>query len=171
MPHLFSGWDGFHRLVVHFPIILFLAAPLFVLVGTVSSAARKRLLLGSALILMVLGTSMTYLAMATGESATKVVVVLPAFASLLEEHRSLAQTTRELFSVLTLGFAVLFFVYRLLGCDLDSWVRTSLLAVFLVFYGTGAVLLVETALKGNRLVHGLRAKTAATCNLPSKGGH
>jgi uncharacterized membrane protein len=170
MPHLFPGWDGLHRLIAHFPIILLLVAPLFVIMGAVPSVARKRLFLGSALTLMVLGTSMTYWAVATGELAMKVAVAPPAFATLLEEHRSLAQSTRELFSVLTLVFAALLFGLRLLRCELDSWVRTSLFAAFLIFYGTGVVLLVDTALKGDRLVHVLGAKTAVICNLPSKGG-
>lgn len=170
MPHLSSDWDGLHRLMAHFPIVLLLLAPLFVIMGAVPSAARKRLFLGSALTLMVLGTSMIYWAVATGELAMKVAVAPPAFATLLEEHRSLAQSTRELFSVLTLVFAALLFAHKLLRLELDSWVRTSLFAAFLLFYGTGAVLLVDTALKGGRLMHVLGAKTAATCNLPSKGG-
>jgi uncharacterized membrane protein len=170
MLHLSPDWNGLHRLVVHFPIILLLVAPLFVIVGAVSSAARRRLFLGAALILVVLGTGMTYLAVATGELAMKAVASAPALDGLLQEHRSLAQSTRELFSVLTLAFAALLFPHTLLRRELDSWVRTSLFAAFLIFYGTGAVLLVDTALKGDRLVHVLGAKTAVTNNLPNKGG-
>jgi hypothetical protein len=119
---------------------------------------------------MVLGTGMTYLAVATGESAVKVTPAAPAVTALLEEHRSLAETTRELFSVLTLVFAALLFAHRLPRRELDSWVRTSLFAAFLLFYGTGAVLLVNTALKGSHLVQLLGARRTVTCNLPSKGG-
>jgi uncharacterized membrane protein len=159
-----------HCVVVRFPIILLLAAPFFVIVGAAVSGAERRLFLGSALTLMVLGTGMTYLAVATGESAMKVIPSPPAVAALLEEHWCLAETTRELFSVLTLVFAALLFADRLPRCELDSWVRTSLFAAFLLFYGTGAVLLVNTALKGSRLVQLLGARRAITCNLPSKGG-
>jgi uncharacterized membrane protein len=170
MAHLSPGWDGVHSLIVHFPIVLLLLAPVFVIMGAVPSAARKRLFLGSALTLMILGTGMTYLAVATGELAMKNAVAPPAFATLLEEHRSLAQSTRELFSVLTLAFAALLFAHGLLRRELDSWVRTSLFAAFLIFYGTGAIFLVETAVKGGHLAHVLGAKTTVTCNLPSKGG-
>jgi uncharacterized membrane protein len=170
MFYLSPDWNGLHSLVVHFPIILLLLAPLLIIVGAVPSVARRRLFLGAALILMVVGTSMTYLAVATGELAMKVVASAPALNGLLQEHRALGQSTRELFSLLTLAFAALLYAHRLPGRELDAWVRTALLAAFLVFYGTGAVLLVDTALKGGRFVHALGATTAATCSLPNHGG-
>jgi len=170
MFHLFPAWNELHPVVVHFPVILLLVAPLLVILGAVLHEAQRGPFLASALILMVLGTSMTYLAAATGESVTKVITSTPAVAVLLEEHRSLAETTRELFSVLTLVFALLLLAHRLLKHGLDSWVRTSLIAAFLLFYGTGAVLLVDTALKGSHLVHVLGARRVVTCHLPSKGG-
>ena len=170
MLHLSPEWNGLHALIVYLPIILLLTAPFVVIVGIGFSAAKRRLFLGSALTLMVLGTAMTFLAVTTGEVAMRAVRPTPAFKVTLEEHRALAETTRELFSVLTLGFAALLFVPRLLGRDLESRPKTALFAAFLVFYATGAVLLVDTALKGGRLVHMLGAKPAVTCNLPAKGG-
>ena len=113
MPHLTPGWSGLHSLVVHFPIILLLVAPFLVIVGALVSAPKRRLFLGSALTLMVLGTNITYSAVATGELAMTVVVAPPALATRLKEHRSLAESTRELFSVLTLVFAALLFAHRL----------------------------------------------------------
>ena len=159
-----------HPVIVHFSIILLLVAPLLVIVSAAVSASKQRLLLESALTLMVLGTGMTYLAVETGESAMKVVVSAPALGGLVGEHQSLAQSTRELFSLLTLLFAALLFAHRLLGRELDAGVSTALFTAFLIFYVTGAVLLVDTALKGQRLVHALGATTAETCNLPNKGG-
>ena len=169
MFHLFPAWTGLHPVVVHFPVILLLIAPLLVILGAVLPEARRRPFLASALTLMVLGTSITYLAVATGESAMKFTPPAPAVTALLEEHRSLAEATRELFSVLTLAFAALLLAHGLLRRELDSWVRTSLFAAFLLFYGTGALLLVNTALKGGRLVQLLGARRAVTRNLPSKG--
>jgi uncharacterized membrane protein/CheY-like chemotaxis protein len=170
MFHVSPDWSGLHHFIVHFPIILLLVAPLFVIVGIAVPVTKSRLFLGSALTLMVLGTGMTYLAVATGELATKVVAPAPALNALLEEHRSLAETTRELFSVLTLVFAALLFGHRLLRHELDSRVSRALFAVFLIFYGTGAVLLVDTTLKGSRLVHMLGTNAAETRILPQKGG-
>jgi uncharacterized membrane protein len=169
MFHLFPASNGFHPAVAHFMVILLLITPLLVILGAVLPEAHRGPFLAAALILMALGTSMTYVAVATGESAMKAIASAPAVAALLEEHQSLAESTRELFSVLTLVFAVLLLAHRLLRRELDSWVRISLFVVFLLFYGTGAVLLVDTALKGSRLVQVLGAEGAVTCNLPSKG--
>lgn len=170
MLHVFFGWHRVHTLIVHFPVILLLVAPFLVIVGIAVTGAKRRLYLGSALIFMVLGTGTAYLAVATGKLAVKSVISTPGLNILLSEHQSLAQTTLRLFSALTLGFAALFFSRKLLARDVEPWVSTALLVVFLLFYGTGAVLLVDTTLKGGRLVHALGAKAAATHILPSKGG-
>ena len=167
MLHLSPDWNGSHALIVHFPIILLLVAPFFVIVGIGLSAAKRRLFLGSALTLMVLGTAMTFVAVATGEAAMEVVGSTPAIKVALEEHRALAETTTELFSVLTLGFAALLFAPRLLGRELESRINTALFAIYLIFYATGALFLVHTALQGGQLVRELEAK-AATYQLSGK---
>lgn len=170
MPQLSPDWSGLHPLIVHIPIILLLVAPLLVITGVRFSSGKGRLFLGSAFTLMVLGTVMTYVAVASGELATKSVISPPGFEALLYEHRALAETTRDLFSMLTLAFAALLFARRMLTRELDSWVSTALFAVFLIFYGSGAVLLVDTAIKGGRLVHLLGTNPAVTSNLPNIGG-
>lgn len=161
MPHLFPGPSGLHQLIVHIPIILLLAAPFFVIVSIGLPAAARRLFLGFALALIVLGTAMTFVAVTTGEAAIKVVGSIPTLHAALEEHRALAEATTALFSVLTLGFAALFFAPRLLGRELESRINTVLLAVYLVFYATGALFLVHTALQGGYLARQLATKTTA----------
>jgi len=168
MFHFSPSWNGLHVFVVHFLIILLLIAPFFVILSVGLPAARRRLLLRSALTLMALGTAMTFVAVTTGEAAMRVVGSTPAFKVALEEHRALAGATRELFSVLTLGFAGLLFAPRLLGRELESRMNTALLAVYLVFYATGALFLVHTALQGGQLVRELEAKTGATYQLSGK---
>jgi len=168
MLHLSPDRNGLHALIVHIPIILLLVAPSLVIVSIGLSGAIRRLFLGLALTLMVLGTAMTFVAVATGEAAMKVVGSTPAIVVALEEHRALAETTRELFSVLTLGFAALLFAPRLLGRELESRINTALLAIYLLFYATGALFLVHTALQGGQLVRELEAKTAATYQLSGK---
>jgi uncharacterized membrane protein len=170
MLHLFPGWNGLHVLIVHIPIILLLLAPFFVIVAIGLPAAKRRLFLGSALTLIVLGTAMTFVAVTTGEAARKVVGSAPAIEVALEEHRALAETTRELFCVLTLGFAALLFVPRLLRRELESRINTALLAIYLIFYATGTLFLVHTALQGTVLVRELETKTAATYQLSGKEG-
>jgi uncharacterized membrane protein len=170
MHHLFPAWNGIHELIVHVPIILLLVAPFFVIVSMGLPAAKRRPFLGSALTLMVLGTAMTFLAVATGEAAMKVVASAPAFKAALEEHRALAETTTGLFFALTIGFTALVFAPRLLGRELESRINTVLLAVYLLFYATGALFLIHTALQGGHLAHGLDVKSVATYQLPGKEG-
>ena len=170
MLHLSPAWNGLHALIVHFAIILLLTAPFLVIVGIGFSAAKRRLFLAPALTLMVLGTAMTFVAVTTGKVAMRAFGSAPAFKVALEEHRALAETTQELFIVLTLGFAALLFVPRLLGRELESRVNTALFAAYLVFYATGAIFLVTTALQGEHLLRQLEAKTAATYQLSGKEG-
>ncbi|MGO8732165.1 MAG: hypothetical protein ACLQVM_05160 [Terriglobia bacterium] len=170
MLHLSQGWNGLHPLIVHFPIILLLVAPFLVIVGIGLSAAKRRLFLGSALALMVLGTAMTFVAVTPGNPTMKAVGSPPALKVALEEHWALAETTQELFIVLTLGFAALIFVPRLLGRELESRVNTALFAAYLLFYATGALLLVNTAVQDGHLARDLEAKTAATYHLSGKEG-
>jgi len=92
----------------------------------------------------------------------------PRFEVALDEYRTLAETTTGLFCFLTLGFAALLFAPRRLGLELDSCVNTALLAVFLIFYATGALFLVHTVLQGGQLIREHGAKTAATYQLSGK---
>ena len=170
MLHLSPGWNGLHVLIVHFPIILLLVAPILVIVSIGVPSAKRRPFLGSALTLMVLGTAMAFLAVTTGEAAMKVVGSAPDLKVAMEEHRALAETTTGLFSMLTFGFMALVFAPRLLGRELESRVNTVLLAVYLLLYATGALFLIHTALQGGHLAHGLGVKSVATVQLPGKEG-
>ncbi len=169
MTHLPAGLSGPHLLVVHIPIVLLSIAPLLVLVGIGLSARKRRFFLGSALAVMTLGTAMTFVAVATGVAAMNEVGSAPRIKAIAEEHRALAEITTELFSLLTVGFAALVFAPGLLRRELESRTATALLAVYLTFYATGAVLLFHTALHGGRLAHEIAIKTAVACQLPGKG--
>lgn len=157
-----------HHVIVHVPIILLLIAPLLVLAGMCLPPASKDLALGVALALMVMGTLAAFAATVTGEAAMNSVGATPAFQAALAQHRALAQSTVELFSALTLGFGALYFAPRLLRSRLDSYLGTSLLAIYLVFYATGSLLLVHTALEGGHLVRALGSSTTANCHLTGK---
>ena len=165
MLHISPGWNGLHAVIVHWPIILLLIAPFFVIMAFGLSGAIRRLFLVSAFTLMALGTAMTFVAIATGEAAMRAVCPTPAFQVAVEQHRALAETTTELFIVLTLGFAALLFVPKLLGRELELRLNTVLLAVYLVFYASGTLFLVHTALQGGQIVRELEAKTAGTYQL------
>lgn len=161
MLHLSPDRNGLHALIVHIPIILLLVAPFFVIASVGLPAAKRRPLLWSALTLMVFGTALTFVGVATGEAAMKIVGSAPALKVALEEHQALAETTQELFLMLTSGLAVLMLAPRLPGREIESRMYTALLAIFLLLYATGALFLIHTALQGEHLVRELDAEAAA----------
>jgi uncharacterized membrane protein len=158
------NWSELHPLVIHFPIALLLVAPLFIVAGIVMDPQRGRPFLVTALCLMVLGTVGTMLAVATGEAAAEVTHRTAAMSAVLERHQELAETTRDIFGLLTVIFATILFLPRFLRRETTTAVARILPLAFLLFYGAGTVVLVNTAHNGGRLVHelGIRALLAPT---------
>lgn len=155
LPH----WNGLHPAMIHFPIALLLVAPVFVLLGTFLPREKGRIFLLGALILMTLGTAATFLARSTGEAAARRVERTPAIAALIEQHEELAETTSVVFLALTAIFAAMVYGLHRLQQARATALLTLLPLVFLLLYVAGAVLLVDTAHRGGRLVHefGVRA--------------
>jgi uncharacterized membrane protein len=147
------SWDGFHPLIVHFPIALLFVAPLFVVLGIV--LRRSRLFLWAALLLMAIGTIATFFAVSTGEAAGKLAERTPQINAVLEHHEELAETTRIVFTALTLVFAAIVIAPAAFRRLQGAAFRIILPLVFLFFYGAGVVVLANTAHNGGRLVHEL----------------
>ncbi len=147
------AWDALHPLIVHFPIALLLVAPLFIVIGALLQPEKGRMYLFSALILMALGTSAVFLALETGEAAAKLAERTPEINAVLEHHEQLAETTRVVFSVLTVIFAAIVLLPRLLRRSPGWLMSRALPLIFLALYGAGMLLLVNTAHNGGRLVH------------------
>lgn len=161
------SWDALHPLVVHFPIALLLVAPLFVALGAfleLRAPGKGRTWLFAALVLLALGTVATFVAVGSGEAAAKLAERTEAADAVLERHETLAETTRLVFSVLTVILAAILLVPRALRRDLPRGAAAGLFAAFLVAYGAGAILLANTAHNGGRLVYelGVHAPMAAT---------
>lgn len=156
------SWDGLHPLIIHFPIGLLLVAPLLVLIGAVVAPRRARGILVAALLLMVLGTTSVFVAVETGEAAGKLAERTLEVNAVLEHHEKLAERTQIVFSALTLLFAAIVLTPVLLRRHPSRVSTTVLPLAFLVFYLFGAVVLVNTAHNGGRLVHqfGVRAMVA-----------
>jgi len=165
------SWNGLHPLIVHFPIALLLTAPLFVIIGTVLALPKGRAFLVSALILMALGTVSVFVAVETGEAASRLAGSKPAVKAALAQHENLALTTLLLFSVLTVTFAAFLFAPKLLQRELGRTTNTALLAAFLVFYATGALFLAKTAHQGARLVRELGIHTPVAASAVASTAH
>ncbi|MBL8111635.1 MAG: hypothetical protein JNK60_02040 [Acidobacteria bacterium] len=167
------SWDAMHPLIVHFPVALLLVVPLFLVLGgalELREARRGRPYLMAALVLLVLGTVATFVAIETGEAAGKVTERSAALSAVLERHESLAETTRTVFTVLSVTLAAILLVPRAFRRELPRAATVGLLAVFTLSYGAGAVLLANTAHNGGRLVHEMGSSpamaSAATAQMP-----
>ena len=153
------SWDALHPLIIHFPIALLLIAPIFIVVGAVLTPAKGRSYLIAAMVLLLVGTAAIFIAVETGEAAGKLAERTPAIEQVLDTHESLAERTRAVFSVLSVIFIALLAVPWLLKRQDTRLTKTILPLAFLVLYSAGALLLVNTAHNGGRLVHefGVRA--------------
>jgi len=157
------SWDGLHPIIIHFPIALLLVVPVIILIG-ISVAKGSRSYLLSAFVLMLLGTIATYIAVSTGGAAGELAEHVNNVDPVLEQHEELAETTRTVFTALTVIFGVIVFAPMVFRKELSRMVLVPLNLAFLVFYGAGAVLLMNTAHQGGRLVHefGVRALMTST---------
>ena len=168
------SWDALHPLIIHFPIALLLIAPTFVVIGSVLQPPKGRAYLIAALVLLIVGTAAIFVAVETGEAAGELAERTPGVEQVLQNHQALAERTRIVFSVLSVIFIALLAAPRLLK-KADTRMTTTILPLaFLVLYGAGVLLLVNTAHNGGRLVHefGVRAMVAsppvdATTTIPS----
>ena len=147
------SWSEFHPLVIHFPIALLLVAPIFIIAGIAMNPQKGRPVLVTALALMILGTVGTVAAVLTGEAAAEVAHRSAGASAVLERHQELAELTRDIFGLLSVIFAAILFVPRLLKREISTATARVLPLAFLVFYGAGTVVLVNTAHNGGRLVH------------------
>lgn len=152
------SWDALHPVIVHFPVALLVVAPIFVLMGVFLRRGRGGLL-AAAWILMLVGTAGAFLAGETGEAAAEHLNNTAQVRAVLDRHESLAETTQTVFTILSVVFGAILLGPRLARRDLGRAVTVVLPLAFLVFYGTGLVVLANTAHNGGRLVHDASLRT------------
>lgn len=162
------SWEEIHPLVVHFPIALLMVAPVFVLLGIFSRKAATPFRV-SALVLMVLGTSAVFTAVASGEAAEDGAERAGAPEAVVARHEDLAEQTRLAFVALTVVFAGLTAAPLILKRRNAAPALVAANAVFLLLYLGGTTVLARTAHEGGRLVHefGAKAATSAAPELSS----
>ena len=159
-------WDGLHPLIIHFPIVLLLTAPLFVLIAIFMPVKAGRQMYLAALLLMLLGTISAFLSYETGEAAGKLAERTPEVNAAIERHEGLAETTRLLFSVLTVIFAGSMAAPKAFKFEPTRRIIVAISVVFLLFYASAMIVLVNTAHQGGMLVHqyGVHALVAPDTN-------
>jgi uncharacterized membrane protein len=147
-------WDALHPLIVHFPVALLLTVPLFIFLGLFWKKYRQCLFILS-FILLILGTAAVFFAVESGEAAEELVKRSVEISSVLEYHSELAETTRLVFSILTILYAGMLFLPSLLKKEIKPFWQRVMVIIFLVIYLACALILVNTASYGGRLVHQL----------------
>lgn len=157
------SWDALHPLIIHFPIALLLVAPILVLLGMLLPRQSKGLYI-AAFSLMALGTISTYVAVSTGEAAGELAERTAGIDKVLEAHEGLAETTQLIFTALTLIFAAIVFAPSFFRRSLARKSSVALNVAFLLFYTAGALVLINVAHQGGRLVHefGVRAMVTSS---------
>jgi len=145
-------WDALHPLVVHFPIALLLVAPLFIVAGLLFRRSAGPLS-ATALALMILGTAGTWVAVATGEASAELADRTPAINAAIEQHEELAETTRAVFTGLTVAFAVLVAARTWTPRRIPVGVDVGARVLFLGAFAAASLLLANTAHHGGLLVH------------------
>lgn len=147
------GWDAMHPLLIHFPIVLLLLVPLFVMIAAVLRPPRNRPYMTVALITLMLGTLSVFLAASSGEQAAELADRAGGINEVLSAHEAMASTCEILFAGLTCIFAVLYIWPRLFRRMETRAISTAAPLVFLAVYSIGLLYLVNTAHAGGRLVH------------------
>ncbi|MBS1793760.1 MAG: hypothetical protein JSS81_07895 [Acidobacteria bacterium] len=162
------GWDSLHPAIVHFPIALLLIAPVLVVAGLIFEKHGRPFMI-SAFILMLAGTVGAFVAVATGDAASELAERVAGVENVLESHEELAETTRNVFAALTTIFGAIVFVPMIFKKELGRRLTLPIGLAFLLFYGAGAVVLLNTAHEGGRLVHefGVRAMMTPTDGRPT----
>lgn len=147
------NWESFHPLIVHFPIVLLLTAPLFILFSAIVASKKGRPYMMIGLAILVIGTGTLYLAAETGKSSAQLADFDGSSRAVLQLHQRLASETRSVFTVLTALLVTLVALSRVLRVPPVRTYTTAMPLAFLVLYSTGILFLVNTAHAGGRLVH------------------
>jgi uncharacterized membrane protein len=122
----FPTWDSLHPMIIHFPIVLLLVSPLFLLI---SAAA------------------------ASGEAAGRLAERGGPVDAVLESHEDLATQSEVIFSVLSVVMLGIVALPRILRREETRLTTTWIPLSFLVLYCVGILFVVNTAHAGGRLVH------------------
>jgi uncharacterized membrane protein len=161
-------WDSLHPLIIHFPIVLLLLSPFFIVIGATLPVRLSHPYRIVALMILLLGTASLFLAASTGEAAGEMADCGGPVDAVLQRHEELASQARIVFAVLSAILLAIYFLPPMLRRQEGRTFTTVLPLVFLVPYAFGILVLINTAHAGGRLVHefGIHALVPATSSPP-----
>ena len=148
----YPGWEGLHPLVIHFPIALLLVAPILMLIGMFVRRHERGIRI-AAFVLLVLGTIGAFVSVQTGKAAGEIAERTPEISVVLEHHEDLAESSLTIFTILTVFYAAIIFGPGLFKLTVPRGILTTAIIIFLIVYGAGTLILINTAHNGGRLVH------------------
>lgn len=151
-------WDAAHPAVVHFPIALLLAAPIFILLPVLWRSQARGLSL-VALLIILLGTAGAVVAISTGEAAEELAEGTGSIDRVLHQHEDAAEAARNYFFAVTLAYAALWAAPLAFRKKFKpAWFVAGSIVIALGCV-PGLLILANTAHLGGRLVHelGVRA--------------
>jgi uncharacterized membrane protein len=146
-------WDSLHPMIIHFPIVLLLVSPLFLLISAALPLPKGRPYMLVALLLLLLGTGSLFLAAASGEAAGRLAERGGPVDAVLESHEDLATQSEIIFSVLSVVLLGLLALPKILRRGETRLTTTWMPLSFLVLYCVGILFVINTAHAGGRLVH------------------
>lgn len=147
------SWDILHPIVIHFPIALLLIAPVLVVLSLWRKSHRGGYA-EAALVLMLIGTAFSFVAVSTGKAAEEVVERNDKLEQALDAHADMAEAVPWVFLVLTAAYASLISPIFLRSAFAAGW-NIRLHALFLLLYAAGGGWLGLAAHRGGLLVHQL----------------
>ncbi len=159
LPPLPTTWDGYHPLVVHYPIALLLTAPALIVLALILHRHRHPLNL-AALVIMAIGVAGAWVALSTGEAAEEFVDEVGAIKTILHEHEEAAEMAWKTSLLMMVLFAGYTFVPWMMRKDWPRKVTVFAGVVFLIGYSIPCLAVANAGHLGGRLVHeqGVRAR-------------
>lgn len=162
------AWNAIHPLIVHFPIVLTLIAPMFVL-AAMMFRKHARIFAVCALALMAGGAVGAILSVSSGEAGSEQAEQIPGAEPMLERHEELAETTQTLLVVVTFVYAAIVIAPMYFKKLLSPAPSIALNVMFLLLYLFVVVALVNTAHLGGILVHKYGAHASVNVDIQPQG--